>query len=351
MSESVAPDVGRRTGLGSRTAGAPRTIPFAELAHLHYEWRRSLDGTHPDSDARAKRYERCRAAFEAERGTIVNEYWCWNVPSAVALTEKPRPAPISWFLRPRLAFHRASDWATKDEPDIAEQVHRCDTVAIRASQVLSGLRRRICLQLVMTSAAHLLSFVDSKAMHATPADVLKQEKVALDATEAYYRDAANGQAQIVYFAAMFTTAAALGLFALFGSWWIPLPGIEEDREFYSCIAAGALGAVVSVIQRINAGQFSLTFDVGRPYISFLGALRAVLGATFGLLLYFAVTSGLLTIFNVPDESPQRLFSFLVIAFLAGFSERWAQDTLTALGQGSGQTDPAAPPPTQGTART
>ena len=155
---------------------------------------------------------------------------------------------------------------------------------------------------------------------------------------------ANGQAQIVYFGAMVVAAAALALFALFGYWWIPLPGIGGGSDFYGCIAAGALGAVVSVIQRINSGQFALTYDVGRPYVSFLGALRAVLGATFGLLLYFAVTSGLLTIFNVPAENTKRLFSFLVIAFLAGFSERWAQDTLTSLGQGSGQTDPAAGQP-------
>ncbi len=341
MTESAAPDVGRVT---AKARAEPRSIPFTELAHLHYEWRKVLETTHTDLEARSKRYERSRARFEAEHGAIVSEYWCWHLPSAVVLTEKPRSPLIAWLVRPRLTFHRASDWATRDQPEVAEQVHRCDDLAIRATQVLSGLRRRICLHLVMTSAAHLLSFVDSKAGHGTTADILKQEKKALDETETYYRSAANGQAQIVYFGAMVVAAAALALFALFGYWWIPLPGIGGGSDFYGCIAAGALGAVVSVIQRINSGQFALTYDVGRPYVSFLGALRAVLGATFGLLLYFAVTSGLLTIFNVPDENTKRLFSFLVIAFLAGFSERWAQDTLTSLGQGSGQTDPAAGQP-------
>ena len=99
---------------------------------------------------------------------------------------------------------------------------------------------------------------------------------------------------------------------------------------------------MSVIQRINSGTFDLAYDVGRPYVAFLGALRPVLGAAFGLVLYFAVASGLLDIFKLPSESPQRFFAFFVIAFLAGFSERWAQDTLTSLGQGSGKTDPATP---------
>jgi hypothetical protein len=225
-------------------------------------------------------------------------------------------------------------------------VHRCDEVAIRATQVLSGLRRRICLQLVMTSAAHLLSFVDTKAAHDRTKAVLRQEKEALDATFGYYCDAANGQAQIVYFTAMAIVAAVLGVVALFGSWWMPLPGLESERDFYACIAAGALGAVVSVIQRINSGHFNLTYDVGRPYVAFLGGLRPVLGAAFGLVLYFAVTSGLLTIFDIPEAGSERLFTFLVVAFLAGFSERWAQDTLTSLGQGSGKTDPTTPRPSQ-----
>jgi hypothetical protein len=350
VSQTAAPELGRRWFFGRRAAQAARrvrSVPFAELAHLHYRWRKALETTLPDLDTREKRYHEARAAFEAEHGTIVNEYWCWHVPSAVALTEKPRHAVVSWFLRPRIAFHRASDWATRDHPDVAEQVHRCDKVAIRATQVLTGLRRRICLHLVMTSAAHLLSFVDARAAHERTRAVLQQEKEALDTAEEYYRGAANGQAQIVYFAGMSVVAALLGLFALFGNWWIPLPAIEADRVFYGCIAAGALGAVVSVIQRINSGQFELTYDVGRPYLTFLGGLRPVLGAAFGLILYFAVTSGLLTIFNIPEGDTEQLFGFLVLAFLAGFSERWAQDTLTSLGQGSGKADPAATPPPAG----
>jgi hypothetical protein len=323
MARSAASELGKRLFVvgEERSAARAQAVPFPELAYLHYQWRRALETTSPDLDAKAKLYHDARAVFEAEHGAIVDEYWCWHVPSAVVLTEKPRRRLVSLVLRPRVAFHRASDWATKDHPDVAEQVHRCDEVAIRATQVLSGLRRRICLQLVMTSAAHLLSFVDTRAAHDRTKAVLRQEKEALDATFGYYCDAANGQAQIVYFTAMAIVAAVLGVVALFG-------------------------AVVSVIQRINSGHFNLTYDVGRPYVAFLGGLRPVLGAAFGLVLYFAVTSGLLTIFDIPEAGSERLFTFLVVAFLAGFSERWAQDTLTSLGQGSGKTDPTTPRPSQ-----
>ena len=86
--------------------------------------------------------------------------------------------------------------------------------------MLTGVRRLICMQLVMASAAHLLSLVDARASHsdaAKSADALEREREALAKTEEYYREAANGQAQIVYFAGMATVAVALAAVAASGS--------------------------------------------------------------------------------------------------------------------------------------
>ena len=83
--------------------------------------------------------------------------------------------------------------------------------------------------------------------------------------------------------------------------------------------------------RIGSGQFRLDYDVGRRYPIFLGALRPVIGAIFGVALYFAVTSSLLDVFKLPKNPDQRFYFLLVIAFLAGFSERWARDTLLSFG--------------------
>ncbi len=88
---------------------------------------------------------------------------------------------------------------------------------------------------------------------------------------------------------------------------------------------------MSVMQRINSGRFDLEYDVGPTYVRFLGALRPAIGAVFGLALYFAITSRILKLFELPQAGTTgRLYALLVIAFLAGFSERWAQDTLTSL---------------------
>jgi hypothetical protein len=127
----------------------------------------------------------------------------------------------------------------------------------------------------------------------------------------------------------------------------------EQRTIIGCLVAGAVGAVVSVIARINSGTFALDFDVARGYTLFLGALRPVIGSIFGLLAYFMLTSGFVDVFKLPAEDTLQRFYFLcVIAFAAGFSERWAQDTLTGglTGRGTAKGEAAGKPAAKTPAR-
>jgi hypothetical protein len=345
-----------------RARRSRRSVPFPELVHIHRLWRDALEASDDRFLNVNPRYRAVRAAFERENGRIVSEYWCWRFPSAVVLTAKPAPGPVRLVKGPNLSFHRASDWATKGEPEIAAQMHRCDELAARATQVLTGVRKRICIQLVMASASHLLSLVDARdggdesgtareeqaeADKKRIAAAIEHERSCLDQAEAYHHDAAAGQAQVVYFAGMAIVMLLFGIFALLGTllgrFWTSLPGID-DGELYGCLTAGAVGAVVSVIQRINSGRFELGYDVGRRYVCFLGGLRPTIGAVFGLALYFAINSEILKLFNLPKEGTGRLYALLVIAFLGGFSERWAQDTLTALAPaGASSKTPASEP--------
>jgi hypothetical protein len=293
---------------------------FTELVYAHFAWWSSLH----DRDAHAQAsagYHRLRARFEQHHGPVVHAYWCSDVESAIALTERPR---VRRWHRRRLDFHRESDWATKAHPEIAAELHRCDDLAVRAQTILTGVRQRICLQLVAASAAHLLSLVDTSSGHedtdATEA-ALRREKSAIDKAAEYYRHAANGQAQIAYFAGMATVAASISLVA-------GLVLTVDWTTWVAALIAGAVGAVVSVVQRINAGDFELEYDVGRPYAFFLGGLRPLIGGAFALAISFAFTSGM-THLPVSDSDPaaNKRLAILVVAFLAGFSERWAQDTL------------------------
>jgi hypothetical protein len=295
---------------------------FSELVYAHFAWWKCVRDDAPSPAAKAA-YHRARGAFERRYGEIVTAYWCTHVESAVALTHKP---PRFRWGSPVPTFHRESDWATQNAPDIARELHRCDELAVKAKTVLTGVRRLICMQLVVASASHLLSLVDGRAAHADPVQTeqtLAEERAALDHVETYYCGAANGQAQIVYFAGMAVVALSISLGA---SIWLAL----DWQTPVAALVAGALGAVVSVIQRINAGTFELEYDVGKPYAFFLGGLRPLIGATFAVAISFAFTGGFvhLPVSSSSQDADHRL-ALLVIAFVAGFSERWAQDTLVA----------------------
>ena len=310
-------------------------VTFPDLVRIHFRWRHAVredSGVGEAEQARlAELYHDALARFESEHGELINAYWCADVESAVALTAgKPNTGWLRRLLAVSPRFHRVSDWATKDEPDIARALHDCDELAVRACEVLRGRSRRITVQLVMTAACHLLSLIDARGENPPQAHkaAVAAEQRALAGLRRDYRDAANGDAQLVYFGGMVIGIALLAWLYVIAHSVLRGEGVEE-RTIIGCLVGGALGAVVSVIARINSGTFALDFDVARGYTLFLGALRPVIGSIFGLLAYFMLTSGFVDIFKLPAEDTLQRFYFLcVIAFAAGFSERWAQDTLT-----------------------
>ena len=330
-------------------------VMFPDLVRVHYRWRQSLDedsqATEQERAELDREYHDVRRRFEHEHGEIVSAYWCAGVESAVALTAgRPQTGWLRRLLSVSPKFHRVSDWATRDEPEIARALHQCDELAIRACEVLRGRSRRIVIQLVMTSACHLLALVDAQSRHRDPADhktAIAAELHELADLRHNYRQAANGDAQLVYFAGMVVGIAGLALLYLVAGGILHTREQIEDATIVGCLVAGAVGAVVSVIARVNSGSFALDSDVARGYTLFLGGLRPVIGSVFGVLSYFALTSGLVALFQVPRSDDVKRFYFLcVVAVAAGFSERWAQDTLTGgiTGRGRDQDPPKAPAP-------
>ena len=322
-------------------------VSFSELVYAHFDWWRDRQAAGPDRTT-TRAYDATRAAFERRHGEIVSAYWCSQVESAVALTEKKRrPA----WRGPAWGFHREIDWATQNSPVVAAELHRCDELAVRANTVLTGVRQRICMQLVVACAAHLLSLIDAgagKTDEATTSAALNQERAAIKKAEAYYREAASGQAQMVYFGGM---AAVTLILSIVATIWLAI----EWATPMAALIAGAVGAVVSVIQRITSGHFALETDVG-GYPFFLGGLRPLIGGAFAMAISFAFVGGLLHLPVAANESSvNRHLALLTLGFIAGFSERWAQDTLTSIlptaHQASTTTAAADPTPTNGASRT
>ena len=323
-------------------AAPDRRVTFPDLVRIHFRWRkcaaRRVARDRRRARAARRDYHEALARFEDEHGRLISAYWCAEVESAVALTAgKPDPGWLRRLFSVAPRFHRVSDWATKDEPDIARALHQCDEMAIRAGEVLRGRSRRIAIQLVMTSACHLLSLVDARGENppqAHKAAVAAELRQLADVRRSY-RESANGDAQLVYFAGMAVGIAALGLLYSTAGSILDKEGVHAST-IVGCLVAGALGAVVSVIARVNSGSFSLDSDIARGYTLFLGSLRPWIGSIFGLLIYFAVTSNFIQIFKVPTDETEAFYFFCVLAFGAGFSERWAQDTLTGGLSGRGR---------------
>jgi hypothetical protein len=332
-------------------APCEQRVAFPDLVRIHFRWRRSLREDSSATDEERARldeeYRRALACFEDEHGEIVSAYWCSDVESAVALTAgKPHTGWLRRMLQVSPRFHRVSDWATKDQPEIARELHNCDELAIRACEVLRGRNRRICIQLVMTSACHLLSLVDAREGDEGDPEAVKAaveaERQRLETLREDYREAANGDAQLIYFGGMVVGIALLALLYVVAGGVLRHSDDIEDATIVGCLVAGAVGAVVSVIARVNSGSFALDVDISRGYTLFLGGLRPVIGSVFGLLAYFALTSGFVEVFALPEDGIERFYFLCVIAFAAGFSERWAQDTLTGGLTGRGRDhDPRA----------
>lgn len=325
MTEMTQPVVGAPSEtitVAAQPVSDTHAVTFSEVVYAHFNWWHHREGARRNAHA-AQAFDDARIAFEKRHGELVNAYWCSHIESAVALTQKKR---LRGALGPLWGFHRETDWSTQDFPEVAEQLHRCDELAVRANAVLKSVRQRICMQLVFASASHLLSLVDARAgstSETAVADAVAKESAAIDKAEAYYHEAANGQAQMAYFAGMAMVTAVLSIFAavyLTLAWATPV----------AALIAGAVGAVVSVVQRINSGKFELATDVG-GYPCFLGGLRPLIGGAFAMAISFAFSGGLLHLPVAAGESTDnRRLALLVLGFVAGFSERWAQDTLTSI---------------------
>jgi hypothetical protein len=85
---------------------------------------------------------------------------------------------------------------------------------------------------------------------------------------------------------------------------------------------------VSVMTRMTRDQLSLNYESGVTTIRILGVIRPLLGALFGGALYLLLAGGLLTVAQTPKDETKLIYFYTGIAFVAGFSERWAQDVVT-----------------------
>jgi hypothetical protein len=120
------------------------------------------------------------------------------------------------------------------------------------------------------------------------------------------------------------------------------PNATTNENLIVSYSMGAVGALVSVMTRMAStkDRFTVDFELGRGQLLGLGSFRPFIGAVSALVIFCAVQGNLIQV--LPDGE-QSIYLFAVLAFVAGFSERWAKVALGSAGRMLGGEDDVPPP--------
>jgi hypothetical protein len=87
--------------------------------------------------------------------------------------------------------------------------------------------------------------------------------------------------------------------------------------------SGGLGSIVSIMVRLH--QFSTIHTPDPAILFFTGLFKPIVGTAFALFIFAILSSGLLPVTIQPEKAH---YFFAALSFVAGFSERFAQDVVS-----------------------
>lgn len=272
-------------------------------------------------------------AFEARHGPIAEEYWCTRAPIGVVRTSGGSS---------RAQVHFDGDY---DERFI-ELFNRCKEINRKSREFLPQAEHETMAGNLYGLLTDFLATVDRTAAAANadgdwaPRVRLKPFLDRVKGLEAELDAGSGRQGQRWYIAGTVVGLVAIGAVLAFAA---ALADGNWTRIFEGAIF-GAAGALASVLYRMNRGALKVDAQQGKRLV-YTGALvKPLAGAVFGGIVVALLLSGLLPI-EVPEADPQRFYFLGVLAFVAGFSERWAPNLLQLTAERvSGEAKAAAPAP-------
>ncbi len=335
---------------------------FTQLAQAHRIRSRTSDRFTADQLGRASR-ELVRAGrrwFAGRERALVAEYWCTVVYGGCARTQQDELLSVLNWRDDELVVMEQSILQTsrdatrvfggprhaEDRREVVDSLYSVLTRLMATADTLEQLQRDRGEATADPRRQLQLDQEGQKSLRGLRAEwLLCQQRTAIliqrQARFEYLVGVAVGVLAALVLLGGFGTVAALH--------W---SGQILAPAFLAATVSGAIGALVSVIQRMapddapGAVRHALTLDFTAPRNQrlVLGAARPFVGAAFAGVIYFGLMAGLLSM-QGPDangqDTPATFAMFGLLGFLSGFSERFATDFLERAGSALVKQDSAA----------
>jgi len=286
-----------------------------------------------------------RAAYEDGQGKILEEYYALNFRAAILLVVAKEQAGADGGAERNVLKMRLYYDALQSTTDVDDVFRSARRVERKYSVLLQGKTQEILARGISTTAVVLLSVLDAmvgsadkpKRVQAAAASAQKE----IRQIEQNARDAALDRALVRYLGGL-AVGAVLAVAVAITLSFVPMKA-ETGSQLIVCLVSGAIGAILSVLTRTtNRQRLRVPLDQGPRVIFLSGGFRLIIGAVFGAAMFVLVGAGLLPI-AVPDSAEKVKLFFAGLAFLAGFSERWAQDAIVRTLPGAAdQNNPVEP---------
>jgi hypothetical protein len=281
-----------------------------------------------------------RRKFSKEHDGIEKDYWNKKPMAGCSLTRDGYVHSVMNITDPELVLYEDR------VHQLCRDVHRTfGTAAHRTKKAKKDLKDAAeMLYTVLTRVILTASVLENE--HATQ----HERDEALAAVRIQWKTTSTSVEEMIQRQARFEYLEGVGLGALitipalavagwagvhYGANQLNEPGAPGSLT--AAIIGGAAGAVISVTQRMTTQTKTplvIDFTAPKQQKIALGALRSIVGAVFGAVVYFAVIGGLLAVEARTGKDASITVAFFAVAgFAAGFSERFATDVLQRAGSG------------------
>ena len=270
--------------------------------------------------------------FYPPSGIVIQQYYCTYIPAAVVLRRIRPERNVTSLVIDDVYLPEAS---RETDSDVEAGFWEARSCYLNARQCRGPRRRDSIVRDIFSVMINLLTLADAGAIsgydHERATKALPKIREDLRRIKAEIARALLIEARHKYLAGMFGGALVLGLGVI---------GIVRIVHVYTHVSidtlglgvavAGGVGALLSVMTRLTANNLRVDPDAGPKLVLLAGSFRPVIGAIFAFVVYMFVEGGLIPI-KVTATGLSATYFFLGIGFLAGFSERFAQDAVTRAG--------------------